>query len=50
MSICYRAEIKSSRGNVVDEKIFKKKTDATAFKKETEFNTEKRVRLKKIEC
>lgn len=50
MSICYVAVVKSPRGNVVEEKPFRKKSDAVAFKKEIEYNTEKRVRLKKTEC
>ena len=50
MALCYIAIVKSPRGNVIDEKVFRKKSDATAFKMETEYNSEKRVRLKKTEC
>ena len=49
-AMCYIAQIKSPRGNVIDEKVFRKKSDASAFKKETEYNSEKRVKLKKTEC
>ena len=48
--ICYKAIVKSPRGAEIDEKIFRKKNDANAFKLETEYDSEKKVRIKKIEC
>lgn len=50
MGVCYLARVQSKRGNVMDEKVFRKKSEAMAFKNETEYNTEKKVKLKKTEC
>lgn len=50
MGMCYLAVVKSARGNIVEQKVFKKKPDANSFKMETEYNSDKKVKLRKVEC
>ena len=50
MSMCFLASVKSPKGTRVKEQVFESKSDAINFKTKMEYDSDKKVKLKKVKC